>query len=79
VVTAADAAAGSVQILGLTGASNGGTELHPHDSEVQIGRAAFFEQVQPGLTVVKVRGRDAGALSGATLTAKASNGRPDRE
>jgi hypothetical protein len=71
VVTAADAGAGSVQILGLTGASDGGTEYHPHGAEAtSLSRADFFAQVQPGLTVVKVRGRDAGSLSGTTLTAK---------
>lgn len=70
VVTAKDDAAGSVTILGLTGASDGGTEYHEHDSEVHIGRAAFFAQVTAGETVVKVRGRDASALSGTVLTAE---------
>lgn len=70
VVTAADAAAGSVQILGITGASTGGTEYHPHNSETNIGRDAFFAQVTAGQSVVKVRGADATAISGTTLTAE---------
>lgn len=69
-VTAKDDAAGSVTILGLTGASDGGTEYHPHNSETNIGRAAFFAQVEAGRSLVKVRGRDASALSGTVLTAE---------
>jgi hypothetical protein len=69
VVTAADAAAGNVTILGLTGASTGSTEYRSH-ADAALDRATFFSQVTPGLTVVKVRGRDATALSGTTLTAK---------
>ncbi|BDG04835.1 DUF5666 domain-containing protein [Anaeromyxobacter oryzae] len=71
VVSSADAAAGSLGILGLTAASDASTEFHAETAaDAPLDRAAFFAAITPGVTVVKVRGRDATALSGTTLTAK---------
>jgi hypothetical protein len=69
-VAAEDGAAGTLGILGHTIATDSGTEYHPHASESQLSRSAFFDAVEPGRTVVRARGRDASALSGTTLLAE---------
>lgn len=68
-VTAKDAMAGTLAILGLTVATNAGTEFQGVSGSA-MGQAAFFAAVIEGRTVVKARGRDAAALSGTTLTAE---------
>jgi len=77
VVTAKDAAAGTLTILGKTIAT-GSVEangFHGHSdvsgmSGSSMTAAAFFAAVTPGQTVVKARGKDPAALAGSVLTAK---------
>jgi len=68
-VTAKDAGAGTLTILGRTVATNGQTEFRDA-SDSAVGQAAFFAAVTEGRTVVKARGKDAAAFSGTTLTAE---------
>jgi len=68
-VSAEDAAGGTLTILGITVQSSGSTSYHGMD-DGSLSAAAFFEAVTPGASVVKARGRDAAALSGATLAAE---------
>ncbi|HEY6106814.1 MAG TPA: DUF5666 domain-containing protein, partial [Anaeromyxobacteraceae bacterium] len=68
-VTAKNAGAGTLVILGLTVATGAGTEFRDV-SDMPMAQAAFFGAVTEGRTVVKARGRDAAALSGTTLTAE---------
>lgn len=68
-VTAKNATAGTLVILGLTVATGAGTELRDMSGAL-MGASGFFAAVVEGRTVVKARGRDATALSGTTLAAE---------
>jgi hypothetical protein len=76
-VTAKDAGAGTLTILGKTIAT-GSVEangFHGHSdvsgmSGSSMTAAAFFAAVTPGQTVVTARGKDPAALAGSVLTAK---------
>jgi Domain of unknown function (DUF5666) len=77
VVTAKDAAAGTLTILGKTIATgsveSGGFRGHSDVSGVDgpsMTPAAFFAAVTPGQTVVKARGKDPAALADPVLTAR---------
>jgi hypothetical protein len=77
VATAADAAAGSVTVLGKTIRIDAGTELRDsrgtsgsEDDGPAMSRADFFAAIEAGRTVVKARGRDASSFSGSILTAE---------
>jgi hypothetical protein len=77
VVTAKDAAAGTLTILGKTIATgsveSGGFHAHSDvsgSSGPSMLPAEFFAAVTPGQTVVKARGKDPAAMSGQVLTAK---------
>jgi hypothetical protein len=68
-VSAEDTAGGTLTILGITVQSSGTTSYRGMD-DGSLSAAAFFDAVTPGASVVKARGRDAAALSGATLAAE---------
>jgi hypothetical protein len=68
-VTAEDAVAGTLEILGITVQSSGATSYRGMDGG-SLSSAAFFDLVTPDASVVKARGRDATALSGSTLAAE---------
>jgi len=76
-VTAKDAAAGTLTILGKTiatgaveaGGFRGNSDVSGVDGP-SMTPAAFFAAVTPGQTVVKARGRDPAALADPVLTAK---------
>jgi hypothetical protein len=68
-VAAKNASAGTLSILGLTVQASAQTEYRDA-SDAAMTSAAFFAAVSEGRTVAKARGRDASALSGATLTAE---------
>jgi hypothetical protein len=64
-VTASDASAGTLGILGITVRIGAATELPGFTT-----REAFFAAVVPGATVVKARGADPAAFSAGALAAK---------
>jgi hypothetical protein len=68
-VTAKDAASGTLVILGITVRSSGATSFRAMDGG-SLSAPAFFDAVTPDASVVKARGRDAAALSGANLAAE---------
>jgi hypothetical protein len=77
VVTAADAAAGTITILGKTIATGSVESGGFHDFDPSSGvdgpsisKEAFFAAITVGETVVKGRGRDAAAFADPVLTAK---------
>jgi len=77
VVTAADAAAGTISILGKTIATGAVESGGFHDFDPSSGvdgpsisKEAFFAAITVGETVVKGRGQDAAAFVDPTLTAK---------
>jgi len=71
--TAKNAAAGTLAVLGITvqivASGPNQTELRQMDEAPFASASAFFAAVAEGRTVVKVRGKDAGALSAGVLTA----------
>lgn len=71
--TAKNAAAGTLTVLGITvqivASGPDATELGQMDGSPFASADAFFAAVAEGRTVVKARGKDAGALSAGVLTA----------
>jgi hypothetical protein len=73
VVTAADATAGTLKVLGFT-VSAGGASLKvssadgTSSTDVSLTPAAFWSAVDPGRTVVKVRARSAADVNAAART-----------
>lgn len=68
-VTAKDAAAGTLVILGLTVQTGARTEYRDMNDS-PLAATDFFAAIVPGTTVVKARGDDASSLSGGTLFAR---------
>jgi hypothetical protein len=68
-VSAKNAAARTLTILGITVQPDGAASYRGMD-DGSLSAVAFFDAVNPDQSVVKARGRDAGALSGATFTAE---------
>jgi len=56
-VSAKDATAGTLSILGITVSTNSGTEfrISSDSAEQAVGKNAFFAQVIAGVTIVKAR------------------------
>jgi hypothetical protein len=74
-VTATNAAAGTLTILGKTISTSSAEAFRGHSSVSGVDgpsmtSAAFFAAVTPGQTAVKARGKDPAAMSGQVLTAK---------
>ena len=73
-VASKSAAAGTLSVLGITvqivSSGSDQTELRQTDDTPFASADAFFAAVAEGRTVVKVRGKNAGALSGNVLMAQ---------
>ncbi|WP_026841028.1 DUF5666 domain-containing protein [Citrifermentans bremense] len=76
-VTAVDAGAGSLTILGTALTTNGQTEfrISTNSSEAAVGAAAFFAAITPNVTVVKVRWDNFTALTNAIKQAEIELGK----